>query len=275
MSIYLGSNIITSGTFAPGGAIESPVELDGSTSALAAPSPNYLMRNGVTTSGMYWLNPGNLGANKFYIDFTTYPGKPMVMVISNRLNNGNGVQSLTYANATNSVVTSVGTYDGNRDFNLWVGLSYWRYLGNWIYQGVKGYQTSYTAGTHNVTFGNMDQSAKFKFSGWSSTYAFTWGSNYTNITGSYGTSGLYNYHVTNGYSLTTTDNNQDPWGGGNCSNNYSGEPWWYGACWDGSYFGGGPSGGYQNGPYWNGSVSNYFAYGAIYVGFDTSTMDAE
>jgi len=55
--------------------------------------------------------------------------------------------------------------------------------------------------------------------------------------------------------------------GNTCPGNYGGAPWWYGSCWSGSYFGGGSSGSYQNGPYWTSSGGDYYAYGAIYLGF--------
>jgi hypothetical protein len=266
---FTGNTLVSAGTLGPSNYTTKPVFLNGSTSALAAPSPAYLYRNGVTTTGMYWLNPGGLGANQFYIDFTTYPGKPMTMVIANR-QGSNGFPSLTYANATGAVVNTTGTYDANRNFNVWVGLNYWRYLGNWVVQGCKGLNSTYVAGTHNVAFGNMDVSGKFKFAGWTSTYAYQWGNTWTQIAGS-GASGLYNYHVSNGYSLTTFDNDQDAYGA-NCSLLYGNNPWWYGACWSGSYFGGGNSGGYADAPYWDGSGSLWYAYGAIYIAFDTATM---
>lgn len=270
MPINLSGNILSSGSIAPSGSVQKPVLLNGSTAALAAPSPAYLYRNGIATNGMYYLNPGNLGVNQFYIDFTTYPGKPMVLVLANR-QGSNGFPSLTYANATNPVVNTTGTYNSSLDCNVWVGLSYWRYLGNWVVQGCKGYQQTYNS-TQNVTMGNMDVAGKFKFAGWNSTYGFQWGGSWTQIAGS-GASGLYNYHVANTYSLTTYDNDQDAYGS-NCSLLYGNNPWWYGACWSGSYFGGGNSGGYANAPYWDGSGSIYYAYGAIYMCFDTATMDS-
>jgi hypothetical protein len=244
------------------------VFLNGSTSALAAPSPAYLYSNGIATNGMYWLNPGGLGVNQFYIDFTTYPGIPLTMVLANRRGTG-GMSNLTYANATGAVVNTTGTYDANQNFTLWVGTSYWRYLGNWIFQGCKGRQQAYSAGSQNVTFGNMDVSGKFKYAGWTSTYAYQWGNSWTQIAGS-GTSGLYSYHVTNAYSLTTYDNDQDPYPT-NCSTMYGNNPWWYGSCWDGNYFAGG---GYEDAPYWSGSGAEWYAYGAIYIGFGTAALDS-
>jgi hypothetical protein len=265
MPININGNILSSGSIAPGGSVQRPVVLNGSTAALAAPSPGYLYRNGITTDGIYYMNPGGLPTAQFYIDFTTYPGKPLTMVISNR-QGSNGFPNLSYNNALNNVNT-VGTYDANRNFNVWVGLSYWRYLGNWVLQGCKGNQQSYVAGTQNVTFGNMDVSGKFKFAGWASDYSFRWSNTWTQIAGT-GTSGLYAYHALNNYPLSTFDYNSG------CASQYGGNPWWYGSCWSGSYFGGGTAGNYVNGPYWESSGSLWYAYGAIYMAYDTATMDS-
>ena len=58
-----------------------------------------------------------------------------------------------------------------------------------------------------------------------------------------GAPGFFSYHA-NSYSLTTYDRDQDGHSG-NCSTSYGNQPWWYGSCWDGSYFG------HNNGPYWS------------------------
>jgi hypothetical protein len=242
--------------------------LDGSTRDKAAPDPTYLCKHGVNTNGMYWLNPGGLGVERFYIDFTYKPGTPMTMVLSNRRGNG-GIDYATYARCTGPWVNvSSGTYDANRNFNLWVGLDYWRYLGDTIVQGAKGNQVDYSAGTHNVAPGNMDRLAKWKFSGWTSTYAFKYPRDYANLIGSTN-SGWYTYHAVNEFSLTTYDNDQDVHGQ-NCSTLYADNPWWYGSCWDGNYFGGG---GYADAPYWSGSGGDWYAYGAAYVCWWESSFD--
>ncbi len=238
--------------------------LDGSSRDKAAPDPTYLYKHGVATNGMYFLNPGGLGVNRFYIDFTYKPGSPMTMVISNRWATG-GVGYATYARCTGPWVNPTGTYDANLNFNLWVGLDYWRYLGDTVLQGAKGSQASYSAGTHNVAPGSMDRLAKWKFAGFTSTYAFKYARDYSNLIGST-TAGLYGYHAVNEYSLSTYDQDQDV-AGGNCSADYGSKPWWYGACWDGNYFG------FDNGPYWSGSSGDYYAYGAIYIGWYDSSFD--
>lgn len=267
MPIDISSNILSSGSIGPNGTVYRPVLLDGSTSALAAPDPSYLYKNGVTTNGMYWLNPGRLGANRFYIDFTYNPGKPMTLVLSNR-SYTNGLSGLTYSSATSATINYTGTYDSNRNCNLFVRLPYWRYLGDTIIQGCKGLNATYSSGTHNVSMGSMDVAGKWKFAGFSSTYAFRYPRDYTQLLGS-GSSGWYSYHAVNGFSLTTYDLDQDA-NGGNCSTYYNNNPWWYGSCWSGNYFAGG---GYVDAPYWDGSGGLWYAYGAAYIAWDSATMD--
>lgn len=238
-----------------------PATTDGLSAATAATSTAMLYNLGYRTNGMYWLNPNNLGAKQFYVDFTYRPGCPMVMVLSNRRGTS-GMSGLTYANATGTTVTTSGTYNAGRDFNLWVGLSYWRQFGDTVVTGVSGSQAGYSSGVNNVTPASMTNLAKWKFSGWSGTYAFQSPSSYSTLIGS--TPGFYSYHVTNGYSLSTYDNDQDIYNG-NCSSTYNNNPWWYGACWDGNLFAAGS--GYQDGPYWTGSTTDWYAYSATYMCF--------
>ena len=67
------------------------------------------------------------------------------------------------------------------------------------------------------------------------------------------TPGLVSFH--SGRPFTTVDADNDV-NGGNCASYYSGTPWWYGSCWDGSINGGGETtgSGYYNGAYWSGSA---------------------
>lgn len=54
-------------------------DLDGSTSALAAPNPQHIYNNGTTSNGAYWykLPSGNV---QLWTDFNTYSNFPMVLV---------------------------------------------------------------------------------------------------------------------------------------------------------------------------------------------------
>lgn len=253
MSLYITTSQLGTRSFDSSGASNYTMVLDGSTAEKAAPSANYLKFNcGISTNGMYYLNPGGLGANLFYVNFDFDSTRAWVMVIANRQGTG-AVGSLTYSNATSPVINTVGTYNSSLGFNLWVGLDYWPYLGNTICQ----YVSSSATGLN----GSHSKRSRWKFSGWSSTYAFLYPRGITNDVGA-STPGLYAYHATNGYSLSTYNNDQDAYGS-NCSANYGNNPWWYGACWDGNYFGFD-----QNGAvYWSGSSGDNYPYGAIFLSF--------
>jgi hypothetical protein len=253
MSLFIGTSQLGTRSFDSSGTSNYTLLMDGSTAEKAAPSANYLKFNcGLSTNGIYWLNPGGLGANQFYVNFDFDSTRAWVMVIANRQGTG-AVGSLTYANATNPVINTVGTYNSSLGFNLWVGLQYWPYLGNTLCQYVSPSATG-LSGSHS-------KRSRWKFSGWSSTYAFLYPRGIVNDVGG-STPGLYAYHATNGYSLSTYNNDQDAYGS-NCSANYGNNPWWYGACWDGNYFGFD-----QNGAvYWSGSSGDNYPYGAIFLAF--------
>jgi len=70
-------------------------DLDGSTSALAAPNPQHIYDNGTTSNGAYWykLPSGNV---QLWTDFTTYSNFPMVLVT--RMSVNDGKQYMTGAN---------------------------------------------------------------------------------------------------------------------------------------------------------------------------------
>ena len=253
MAINIQNNIINTKTIGTNGVSSNPLTLDGSTAAKAAPSANWLRdKCGINTNGMYYLNPGGLGAQQFYCDFTYDNQRVWVLVLANRANTG-GMTNLTYANATGATINTSGTYNSSLGFNLWVGLNYWKHLGNTICQIVAGSPMNLTS--------TPSKRARWKFNGFTSTYAFIHPRDVTVDIGD--TPGWYAYHAVNGYSLTTYNNDQDAWGG-NCSQNYGNQPWWYGACWDGNYFAGG---GYQDAPYWVGSGGDYYSYGAAYLAF--------
>ena len=254
MPIDIQNNIINTRTYGPTGVSSNPFTLDGSTAAKAAPSGNWLRNKcGINTNGMYWLNPGGLGANQFYCDFTFDNQRVWVLVLANRANT-NGMSSLTYTNATGATMNTAGTYNSSLGFNLWVGLDYWKHLGNTICQIVAGSAMNLTS--------TPSKRARWKFSGFSSTYAFIHPRDIIVDIGN--TPGWYAYHAVNGYSLSTFNQDQDVHGT-NCSQVYNNQPFWYGACWDGNYFAGGS--GYADAPYWSGSGADYFNYGAAYLSF--------
>ncbi len=253
MSIYIGSSQLSTRSFDSSGTSNYTLVLDGSTQEKAAPSANYLKFNArITSNGIYWLNPGGLGANTFYVDVTSDSERAWTMVIANRINTG-GMNNLTFANATNPVVNTRGTYDANLNFNLWVGLNYWPYLGNTINQ--------YVATSATGLGGSHSRRSRWKFSGWQSNYAFLYPRNVVNDVGG-STPDWYAYHAVNGFSLSTYDNANG--NGCGCSGSYNNNPWWYGCCWAGNYFAGG---GYVDGPYWTSSGGDYHNYGAAFLAF--------
>jgi hypothetical protein len=98
---------------------------------------------------------------------------------------------------------------------------------------------------------------------WTNQYAASGASGEVVELGSPG-SGQYDYwtvYGSYGYNFTTTDDDNDTYGG-NCANLYNANPWWYNACWSGNMFAGGP---YQDAPYWYSSGGDNHNYGAMYV----------
>ena len=217
--------------------------------------------NPYAQTGYYWLSVGGT-TSQYWIDMD-YDGGGWVLVINNNINT-NGMTNLTYANATSYNVNTRNNFGSDytpANFNCFVGLPAWKAIAD------------ATAGSNTVvmfvatayrTLGNIanhTKRARFTWTGWSATYAWQGAASYTNEVGST-TAGLWSYHITNGYNLTTYDQDQDSYGS-NCSTLYNNNPWWYGACWDGNFLAGGA--GYQDAPYWSGSGGDYHNYGAIYV----------
>ena len=154
----------------------------------------------------------------------------------------------------NNVQGSLGNgIDGGFDFLL--GLKYWNKLGKLL----------------RVEAGSSSTSIKHR-----SDFAF-------NLSDS-GEDPLYNINLTDEKSIqgntkpgllmyenhkpfTTLDRNNDTWTSGNCANTFADVPWWYDACWRGSFWGGGGAAGFQNKPYWNYDVSNmdFYNWGAFWI----------
>jgi hypothetical protein len=217
--------------------------------------------NPYAQTGYYWLSVGGT-TSQYWIDMD-YDGGGWVLVINN-VRNTSGMSNLTYANATSFNVNTKNNFGSDytpANFNCFVGLPAWKAIAD----SVAGANTVVMfVATAYRTLGNIanhTKRARFTWTGWSATYAWQGAAGYTQEAGS-GTAGLWSYHITNGYSLTTFDQDQDPYGS-NCSTLYNNNPWWYGACWDGNFLAGGA--GYQDAPYWSGSGGDYHNYGAIYV----------
>jgi hypothetical protein len=109
--------------------------------------------------------------------------------------------------------------------------------------------------------GSHTKRYRWRFDNFNSTYAIVGATAIADET-STGSPGFYSYHAANGFNLSTYDNDQDAYGGGNCSTFYNNNPFWYGGCWSGNYFAGG---GYADAPYWDGAGGDYHNYGAVYI----------
>ncbi len=231
----------------------------------AARSTDILAANPSAATGWYWIAAGN-EVDRFWVDMS-YSGGGWVLVLNNRSGNG-GVNNLTYVDATKKVInfrstssTSPGVNYGNHytpnNFNLWVGLDAWKSI---IDANSSFKKIAYFASTSYRTLGdtgNHTKRSSWSWTGWSSTYAMQGASSLSNEVGG-STPGWYNYHIANGYSLTTFDNDQDAYGS-NCSTSYNNAPWWYGACWSGNIWG------YDGAPYWESSGADYHNYAAAYI----------
>jgi hypothetical protein len=211
-------------------------------------------------SGFYNVKT-SLGTVVVYVN-QEYSGGGWVLVIANRSSTG-GMGDLNYYDAVNRANYRVGDTPrpprgiGLADFNCWVGTRYWQELTGRVTAG-KVTVVQYVSGTNGTALdGSHTKRYRWRFNNFTSTYAFSGIEALSDETGT-GTPGLYSYHAANGFSLSTSDQDQDATGG-SCSQSYGNQPWWYGACWDGSYFG------YDNLPYWAGSSGDNHQYGAIYI----------
>lgn len=75
--------------------------------------------------------------------------------------------------------------------------------------------------------------------------------------------GLIGHNNNRRLSTFGTDNDDLP---AKCTDQYSNAPWWYGLCWNGSFWGGGfnQTFGHENKPYWAFS-HDFFDWGAIWI----------
>lgn len=225
-------------------------------------------------SGFYRINVNGTPIT-VYID-QSYDGGGWVCVLANRVDTG-GMNNLTYNNAvytdnyrtggsshgSNIVVTPRHSINGLQNYNIWIGTSFWQSLAGratsnkvTVVQFVSG-----TIGTPLSSIGTHTKRYRWRFDSFNSTYGMVGATGLSDETAT-GSPGFFNYHAANSFSLTTYDNDQDAYGGVNCSSYYGNNPWWYSACWSGNYFAGG---GYADSPYWDSSVSDYHQYGAVYI----------
>lgn len=225
-------------------------------------------------SGWYFINTP-VGPVHTYVD-QDYDGGGWALVLANRISTA-GMNNLTYFDAINTCnIRTGGTNNGTNtvvpigtkmtslsNYNFFVGLKYWQFLGNRLTSNkITAVQyTSSTSGTPLGSTGSHQERYRWRFSSFTSNFAFSGGEAVSDETGT-GAPGMYSTHVLSGKGLTTYDNDQDS-NGGNCSTYYNNNPFWYTSCWSGNMFAGG---GYSDAPYWTSSIGTYVrTYGALYI----------
>lgn len=249
---------------------------------IGQPNPSgYTHIENITTSGWYSIKtPAGHCTTWIECDFDA--NRNWALVLANRGSTG-GMNNLRWDDAvkkvnirtggsnqgTNTTVTNFSALGALSNYNVWVGLDFWRYLGkreNTNNVTVCQYVSS-TNGIRLSQTGSHTKRARWQFSDFNfqdksnaNTYAFQNASFINDDTGG-GNPGMYSYHASGNFGLTTFDSDVDT-NSGNCATYYNNNPFWYGSCWSGNWFAGG---GYQDRPYWNSSGGDNHQYGGIYV----------
>lgn len=224
-------------------------------------STEILEANPGAATGWYWMIINNQ-ARQVWVD-NEYEGGGWVLVGSHPF--GVNIQALTYNQAAESYDSYATSTYGSGDpktYSMWMGLSAWDAIvqANNVGRNVVFYVASSQVPLGAI--GSHSKRAKWTWTGWGANYNWVGAANLSTQLGS-PDPGIWTYHIAGNYNFTTTDRDQDVYGS-NCSNLYNSAPWWYGACWSGSFWGGNGSG-YQPAAFWTSSGSDYHTYGAYYV----------
>jgi hypothetical protein len=150
------------------------------------------------------------------------------------------------------------------EFNALVGLKHWSALSGRSVQNtisVVQYVAPSVVGLSSIA--SHTKRHRWQFSNFNESYAMVSPVIGANETGSE-IPGMFSYHATNGYPLSSYDVDQDQYPT-SCSAMYNNNPWWYGSCWSGSFYGGGGGPYYLDKPYWQSSLDDHHAYGAVYI----------
>lgn len=204
----------------------------------------------VTTNGIYYVVPGGNETDKVQVFCdTNIISDAWTIVMLNAAYPIPPKPVWTDAVNTNNIT---GTMSSNPDtFDQLLGLKHWNYLGNTALIQMGSNPTTIIRRAHYSSFSLTV----------ANNYQLNLGSQTIDLGGV--SPGIYDSH--NGAQFTTYDADHDT-NGANCSTYYSNTAWWYGSCWSGNIWGGGDVGGYQNKPFWVGSSSDYYDFGALYIG---------
>lgn len=207
-----------------------------------------------------------------YVD-QTYDGGGWVCVLANRAYTA-GMNNLTFYNAiqtpnyrtggtnngTNTVVNATGKLTSLADYNIWIGLKYWRFLSGRVTAN-KMTVVQFVSSTNGTALsGSHTKRYRWNSDFFGPTFQFV-NAAAVGIEAGSGVPGMYSYHAVNGFSFSAYDLDRDT-NGGNCATFYNNNPWWYGSCWDGNYFAGGSYADIAN---WAGTGSDQHQYGAVYI----------
>lgn len=139
-------------------------------------------------------------------------------------------------------------------FETFLGLRWWNEIirqdpngpGEILYAWAADFRTTDGYDRQSACYFTLDEKQKWKLAVTTTSCESTSGDH----------PGLFTYHGDRPFSAVDVDNDAHAT---NCAATYSGAPWWYGACWDGSISGGGENSGanHPNGAYWKGSAQHW------------------